>query len=141
MKNLLILGLFLTFGQLPAAFAQAPAGYVSIDDVAVEKGIGALAIPPPVTEVIAEPAPAKPIFVAKEGASLRDTLERWTKEAGWAKVSWKLPSDLDFTLGMAGTYEGDFMTATRQFVDALGCEGELRVLFNPSTKVALVEPI
>ena len=192
MRKSLIFGPVLTFGIVLAACAQqAPAGYVSLDDVEIEKSmatpvaaksataepapaaptVAAIApvvapeAPAPLAEVakavqlpaspplaeaaVAAPAPvalapvlpAAPMFEAKLGASLRDTLDKWAGQAGWGKVSWKLPEDLDFTLGVADKNEGDFMVATRALVSALGCEAELRVLFNPTTKVALVEPV
>lgn len=200
MHKSIIIGSALSFGVVLQAFGQAPAGYVSLDEVEIEQHVPAATTPvigtkpataastpaakpaatevavpakpaqPVVAEKPTEPAtaakseqpaatvakeepkdaakvvqapaePAKPVFQAKLGASLRKTLETWARQAGWTEVAWKLPEDVDFTLGMDGTFDGDFMAATRSFVDALGCEAELRVLFNQKTKVALVEPV
>ena len=101
------------------------------------------AAPALVVATEAPPAAAPPgaAFEAKAGDSLRETLVAWSRKAGWSAVEWRLPGGLDFTLEISGFYPGDYMEATRAFIDALGCEAELRVLFNPTTKVTRVETL
>jgi len=80
-------------------------------------------------------------FDAVRGASLRGTLEQWARQAGWQPLTWKLPEDTDFTLGASARFDGDFITATRNFVAALGSEAQLRVRFNQGNRLAVVEPL
>lgn len=87
------------------------------------------------------PAAAPTLFDAVRGASLRATLEQWARQAGWQPLAWKLPEDTDFTLGASARFEGDFVTATRNFVASLGAEAELRVRFNQGNRLAVVEPL
>lgn len=72
---------------------------------------------------------------------MRATLEQWARQAGWQPLAWKLPEDTDFTLGASARFEGDFITATRNFVASLGAEAELRVRFNQGNRLAVVEPL
>jgi hypothetical protein len=109
---------------LPAAAQTPPAGYVTLDQL-------------PTAE--SQPV-ANGMYEAVTGASLRATLERWAKTSGWQPVVWKLPEDTDFTLGGSGRFEGDFITATRAFVDSLGPEADLRVRFNQGNRLVVVEP-
>jgi hypothetical protein len=100
----------------------------------------------PVSPVAPAQPPSKVLssardFESKIGASLRETLVAWSRKAGWSAVEWHLPAGLDFTLEIAGTYPGSYMEATRAFIDALGCETELRVIFNPTTKVTRIDPV
>lgn len=85
--------------------------------------------------------PGTTLFDAVRGASLRATLEQWARQAGWQPLAWKLPDDTDFTLGASARFEGDFVTATRNFVAALGAEANLRVRFNQGNRLAVVEPM
>lgn len=86
-------------------------------------------------------APAQQEFTVVRGDSLRATLERWSKQAGWQEIAWKLPEDSDFTLGANATFNADLVTATRAFVRALGIEAELRVRFSQGNKLMIVEPL
>lgn len=151
-----------------AAWAQ-PAGYVGLDAfeavnpagtaapaakaqaAAPSQGLPALPTAPQAAS--GSPAEATPafqgvtsaaaptLFDAVRGASLRATLEQWARQAGWQPLAWKLPEDTDFTLGASARFEGDFITATRNFVASLGAEAELRVRFNQGNRLAVVEPL
>ena len=120
MKKLLATGLLGVLLQA-SAFASPPKGYVPLDDYAASlSGVNA-------------------VFEAYRGASLRETLQRWASAAGWQEVVWKLPADTDFTLGAAARFQGDFLSATRSLVNALGAEANLRVRFHHANRVVVVE--
>lgn len=120
------LALAIVFCFASFAHAQAtPEGYLALDK------FGETTSPAEATALV---------FTAERGASLRATLEQWAQKAGWQPISWKLPEDTDFTLGAAGTFNGDFVTATRAFVNALGSEADLRVHFNQGNRLMVVEP-
>ncbi len=118
--------LFLVGGH---AFAQQPpSGYLSLEQYETATVKPATASVPVVYEAV-------------RGASLRATLERWASLSGWQPLAWKLPEETDFTLGASARFEGDFVTATRAFVSALGPEAELRVRFNQGNRLVVVEPL
>lgn len=121
MKKLLATGLLGVLLQASALAASPPSGYVSLDDYA------------------ASPSGASAVFETYRGASLRETLQRWAQAAGWQEVVWKLPADTDFTLGAAARFQGDFLSATRSLVNALGAEANLRVRFHHANRVVVVE--
>lgn len=133
MTHVMKSGLVLAFaiGCMASALAQsAPTGYRSLDE--------------PETTVATSQEAANPsapnTYVAERGTSLRTTLEQWSKKAGWQPISWKLPEDLDFTLGAQGVFNGDFVTATRAFINSLGTEAELHVQFNQGNRLLVVGP-
>lgn len=86
-------------------------------------------------------APSTQLFEVVRGASLRATLERWVRNAGWQPLVWQLPEDTDFTLGASARFEGDLVSATRHFIEALGAEANLRVRFNHANRLVTVEPL
>ena len=117
--------------SLPAAAQtapSAPSGYLSLEQYDQSRQTEPKAAVPTVYEVV-------------RGASLRATLERWALASGWQALAWKLPEETDFTLGAAARYEGDFVTATRAFINSLGPEAELRVRFNQGNRLVVVEPL
>lgn len=120
--------IFLTGGSLSAYAQQAPSGYLALDQYETASPSGSA-------------APGSGVFEAVRGASLRATLEAWAVQAGWQPLAWKLPEDTDFTLGASARFDGDFATATRSFVSALGAEAEIRVRFNQGNRLAVVEPL
>lgn len=112
------------------AQSAPPSGYLSLDQYGQAKDS-------------AVPAVAKPgaLFEATRGASLRATLEKWVADAGWQPLAWKLPDETDFTLGASAKFQGDLVTATKAFIEALGPEAELRVRFNSGNRLVVVEPL
>lgn len=117
-------------GCAAPAFAQAPPqGYIPLEQYGA----------PP--DTAGQPVEVPKVFEVVRGASLRATLERWAKESGWQPLSWGLPEATDFTLGADGQFSGDFITATRSFVNSLGSEAKLRVQFNQGNRLVVVEPL
>jgi len=104
-------------------FAQ-PAGYRSLDD---------LGNPP-------AGARSVQVFEAKAGTSLQSTLNAWARAAGWAEPRWDLPKATDFVLASTVRFEGDYKTATRSFIGALGSEANLRVVFDEPARQAVISP-
>lgn len=72
--------------------------------------------PVPVTPPPVAAAPAKPVqvWVARQGTSLRKTLEEWCRTVEW-RVVWE-PDDLDYPLPAGRTLEGDFETAVKELL-------------------------
>lgn len=164
-----ILSLLLSASSI--AFAQqVPSGYLSLDQYDNTRGAAvatnAKASPAsaltasapanasgagvPTTALPKETAPAVPAsssskpaisYDAVRGASLRATLEQWAAISGWQPIVWKLPEDTDFTLGGSDHFEGDFVAATRSFINSLGAEAELRVHFSRGNRLVVVEPL
>lgn len=78
------------------------------------------------------------IFEARAGDSLRATLSAWSKKAGWSEPQWFVPKGADFALGSTVRFEGDYKTATRSFVSALGAEANLKVSFDVPQRRAVL---
>lgn len=78
------------------------------------------------------------VFEARAGDSLRATMQGWAKKAGWNEPDWRLAEEVDFALGSTIRFEGDYKTATRSFIGALGNEASLQVNFDEPKRRALV---
>lgn len=78
------------------------------------------------------------IFEARAGDSLRSTLNAWSKRAGWAAPQWKIPAETDFAMGATIRFEGDYKTATRAFINALGSDASLQVSFDVPSRSAVI---
>lgn len=78
-------------------------------------------------------------LVATKGDSLRETLDNWTKSAGWQPLIWNLPENVDYTLGASASFNGDFPSIISEFVDALGADAKFKVLINSSNNVISIE--
>jgi P-type conjugative transfer protein VirB9 len=57
---------------------------------------------------VAEPLPEH-VWTAEAGSSLRTTLLRWAKDAGWAEPRWDAP--VDYPIAGTMVFEGDFLHA------------------------------
>ena len=128
MKTSFVLSLLALALSAPC-FAQSvpPSGYVSLDEYNASR-----------TETKVN-TPVGGVFEAIRGASLRATLQRWAQASGWQDVVWKLPGDTDFTLGATARFQGDFLSATRSLVNALGSEANLKVRIHHANRVFVVE--
>ena len=128
MKHSLLAGLLLCTLAVPSwAQTAAPAGYVTLDDYQA-----------PRADTLVK-TPVNGLYEAVKGASLRATLQRWAHASGWQDIVWKLPEDTDFTLGATARFQGDFLSATRSLINALGSEANLRVKLHHANRVLVVE--
>ena len=112
-----------------SCFAQSspPNGYVSLDEYQAAR-----------TETVVR-TPVNGMYEAIRGASLRATLQRWARASEWQDIVWKLPDDTDFTLGATARFQGDFLSATRSLVNALGTEANLKIRIHHANRVIVVE--
>lgn len=115
-----------------AAYASepVPAGYLPLDDYNAQLEAAA-----------PQKVPGNRIFEATRGASLRTTLDTWAQSAAWQPVVWQLPAETDFTLGAEARFDGDFLSATKALINALGAEANLRVRFHHANRVLVVEAL
>lgn len=116
----------LIVGAAHAAESAAPEGYIPLEQYGPADATTAAKL-------------GVALYEAPRGASLRATLDKWASSAGWQPVVWKLPEETDFTLGASGRFEGDFVTASKALVNALGPEANLRVRFHHANRVLVVE--
>lgn len=123
------------------ASAQIPDGYETLDGYQPLESIsGTQATRLDATTVSpAYPLAGNGIYEAVRGASLRQTLQRWAQVSGWQDIVWKLPNEADYTLGASARFKGDFLSATRALIDALGPEANLRVSIHHPNRVVVVE--
>lgn len=124
---------------------QAPVGYLSLDQYDKTRTSAQAASSAKfetLAKGVAQDSVKSPVsYDVVRGASLRATLEQWAAMSGWQPLVWKLPEDTDFTLGGSAHFEGDFVTATRSFINSLGAEAELRVHFSQGNRLVVVEPL
>lgn len=125
MNKKIIVGFALSLASL-AAFASND-DYVPLDTYGVER-----------SALVQSP---ESLFEAVKGASLRVTLDSWAKISGWQAIVWELPPDTDFTLGASARFQGDFLSATKALIQALGPQANLRVRIHHANRVIVVEAV
>jgi hypothetical protein len=107
------------FSRCLVIAALALAGHAQADQSTPKDGYTAL------ERYVAPKTVDKRWFSAPSGASLHETLDRWSAQAGWKAVVWNLPEDTDFTLGQARRFDGDIEQAAKSLLDAIGSEATL----------------
>lgn len=78
------------------------------------------------------------VFEARAGVSLRTTLAQWSKLAGWGAPDWQMAPNVDFAIGSTIRFEGDYKTATRSFLRAMGTQANLEVSFDEPQRRAVI---
>jgi hypothetical protein len=129
MPKILVVLLFTVLSTTINAAPSVPKDYIPLDQA------GAPSNP----RVEAEQSGA--LFEVARGASLRQTLGRWSRIAGWQDVVWQLPEDTDFSVGASARFQGDFVGAIRSLMAAIGPETNIRVRVHYGNNVLVVEQL
>lgn len=78
------------------------------------------------------------VFEARSGMSLHTLMKNWSKQAGWNAPDWRMAPNVDFAVGSTIRFEGDYKTATRSFINALGTQANLEVSFDEPNRRAVI---
>lgn len=95
----------------PRAAQQAPRQDVEPSKAPVQTVAGPAKAEPKKEEKKPEPV-ARPVWVARSGATLRKTIEEWCRIMEWTVV-WE-PADLDYPNPASRTFEGSFEEAVKE---------------------------
>lgn len=87
--------------------------YQSLESYSPKPGAARLATSPQV-----RPAAPHYLWEVRKGTSLKETLQAWSKAAGWQDLNWEAHQD-DVTFEADAKFQGDFVSAVKQLLKAL----------------------
>lgn len=121
----------LAVGPIERVRISPPEGRMELAGIAQKPRLPMLDLPQ------AEDLEPEQIWTAEPGSSLRLTLIRWSKEAGWAEPRWE--AGIDFPIAGTMSFNGDFLEAVRGILDAYaGAQRPVRGMAYVKQKFILV---